>query len=740
MKAPEPKEIRDCYSDFLSEWDDIREEAKTDMRFVAGDPWEPKDRKARDDAGRPCISLDELNQYLNQAINNVRQNKRAVQVIPKGDGSNDSDGERRGNMIRGIERKSHAQGAYITAYENALQRSYGYTGIIPDYEAEDSFDQELKIRRFQNPDCVLIDPDFKEADAHDIERAFVVDKWLKSKFIAKFPKAKVQSFEGAILAEEGVGKWVSDKHIQVAEFWQIHKTPRKLLMIEDGEGQPFILWEDELKKDTALVKKNLGIEQIKILKDRMSEKKEVKEYLTNGLEVLEEHEWKGSRIPICACFGKELFLDEGGSAKRKLISMVRLARDPQMLLAYLASLECEEAGMTPKSPFVGAKGQFESDQEAWEFLNKIPRAYVQYDPIPDPMNPGQVLPPPSRPQFEPNFQEYEMAKDSARRSIQAAMGITPLPTAAQRNSEKSGIALEKIQTQESIGSFHFTDNYDRMLENIGWQLNEAMGLYYDTARSVPASKKDGTHHLLRINDQPYAVQNPQAEHVQIHADGEDAGEYGVTIATGPSYESQREQASSFVDLLLQNLQQLPVPPAVATQILALAIRLKDIGPIGEQIAELLQPPNQDQIPPQAQAAIAQAQGIIQQLQQELAKLTMERDAKILDHKARIEVEKMKQETQVALEKLKLETQVTIAEINTKSQQTLDREQFTRDVWSETHSAAHDFALQAHEQDHEKDVAAMQAQIQKEAQASDQVHQAGMQQAQAAEQSPSSNQS
>src|SRR5208282_5487544 len=119
-----------------------------------------------------------------------------------------------------------------------------------------------------------------------------------------------------------------------------------------------------------------------------------------------------------------------GNSKRELLSIVRFARDPQMLHDFLATQECEEAGMVPKVPFVGAKGQFESDGETWEEMNKVPHAYVEYDPITD--STGQnVLPAPSRPQYIPNFQQYEMAKDSAARSLQASMGITPLPDAAQ---------------------------------------------------------------------------------------------------------------------------------------------------------------------------------------------------------------------------------------------------------------------------------------------------------------------
>src|SRR5260370_32718783 len=113
-KAPDPKEIRECFADYENEWHDIREEAKVDVKYIAGDPWTKEDRAAREDAGRPCISLDELNQYINQYNNSLRQNKRAIQVTPKGSGANDDDASHRENVIRGIENDSNAQEAYIT--------------------------------------------------------------------------------------------------------------------------------------------------------------------------------------------------------------------------------------------------------------------------------------------------------------------------------------------------------------------------------------------------------------------------------------------------------------------------------------------------------------------------------------------------------------------------------------------------------------------------------------------------
>src|SRR5215472_16810088 len=82
-------EIRERYRYASDAWRDTRDEAQTDMRFVSGDPWEEHNRRERADAGRPCISLDEIGQYLNQCINDLRQNKRGIQINPKGNGATD---------------------------------------------------------------------------------------------------------------------------------------------------------------------------------------------------------------------------------------------------------------------------------------------------------------------------------------------------------------------------------------------------------------------------------------------------------------------------------------------------------------------------------------------------------------------------------------------------------------------------------------------------------------------------
>src|SRR5579862_4751118 len=111
--APTPKEIRDRFSDYSAEWKETIEEGRIDMRYVSGDPWEAADRRVREKSGRPCISLDQINQYLHQCENNVRQTELAVQILPVGDGANDKTATYRENIIRGIDYRSNGQAVDI---------------------------------------------------------------------------------------------------------------------------------------------------------------------------------------------------------------------------------------------------------------------------------------------------------------------------------------------------------------------------------------------------------------------------------------------------------------------------------------------------------------------------------------------------------------------------------------------------------------------------------------------------
>ncbi|KKM64722.1 hypothetical protein LCGC14_1498550, partial [marine sediment metagenome] len=594
------KEIRDNLSYGLREWREIREEAKTDMRHVSGDPWDPKEKKQREGV-RPALVLDELSQYINQVVNDLRSKKIGIKVTPTESSPSslkqspdpsavEKMAEFRADLIRQIEYKSNAQQAYTNSFENAVQRSYGWHRVNKRYLSEKGFEQELEIRRIPNPDTVLPDPAFKEADASDMKWCFAMDSIKKKKFKSRWPKATVHDFTSEHM--ELAPEWVREDDVRVAEYWRVETTRKRLLLIQrPGSDFPESVFRDDLPAGGEFT----------ILKERNSECFSIVQYMTNGIEILEKIPWEGKWIPLIPVFGKELYVDQGKGSKRMLMSLVRLARDPYMLYCYYRSTEAEIVSLTSKVPMIGYEGQFEGHKKEWDTAHTVPRAYIEVKAITDATG-EKVLPLPQRQIYDPPIMALEAGAESAKRSIQNAMSMYNSSVGRGEPQVKSGIAIERLQNQSYIGSFHLTDNYNRALEHTGRILNDMIPRVYDTAREVAVQKADGETSVIRINEK---YQDPNT-HENCHYDTS-IGEYGVTISTGPSFASQREEASKTADALLK------ADPAIAGRIMDLAIKLKELGPIGDEMAKRLTPPEfakkdgQEPIPPQAMQAIAQLQ-------------------------------------------------------------------------------------------------------------------------------------
>ena len=433
----------------------------------------------------------------------------------------------------------------------------------------------------------------------------------------------------------------------------------------------------------------------------------VTQRITNGLEILETNDWIGSWIPIIGMFGEEIYVRSSGESKRMFLSLIRRARPAQQMMAYIASQEAEEFQMAPRAPLMAYKGMLNPEQH--ENMHRVPRAYIDVS-IPVDWQPQWGAPPmPIRAPFTPNAEAYEIAYERWRRSHQAAMGIAPLPTAAQAQNQKSGIALERISTQEAIGAFHFTDNFSRFLENYGRQTNELITKLAELD-SLPKEilGKDQKDEDINLKIAPRSASSEhldEADQFFAHR-----GQFEVTVSEGPAYLSQREEASEFADLLLQTAPSLGVPPQIIQHLLAIAVKLKNIGTYGDEIADLLAPPDPNKLSPQAQAILAQSQGQIQALTQELQKLQLEKLGKVTEMHGKANLAAMDHASQMAEADKDRETKLAVAEVMTKAQNLNERMSAVEDLMKQWHQQAHDIAMQAHQQDHENNQLAAQAQV------------------------------
>lgn len=700
------EEIRENYDFDHDAFSSIREEGAEDIKFIANDPWPDKEKQARRENQRPMVSCDLLNQYCNQVINEVRRNPREIKISPDGYGATAELAEFRENRIRAIQYKCDAQAAYITALENAVQRGYGFAGVSLRYESDTSFTQEIYIRRFPNPDAVLFDAAAKELTCHDASHCYVLDQFTSNEYRRRWPKSDVVDFSGDLAKE--YPQWVKDKLIQVAEYWRVEHEKDTLVMFEATEGQyqTALLSElgGKLEDSMLYLPGRDGRLRIKrpVHNTRETRVRKVMQYITNGVEVLEENDWLGKWIPIIPIWGKELYKNEAGGSKRVLMSLIRNARDAVMSYNYFKTCQTEAAGMVPKTTTYGYEGQFEGHEQEWADSTKKPTPYLEVKAkMPDATG-NEILPLPVRQPFDPPIQNLEIGAESFARAVQTSVGMYNTSVGGHDTNVKSGKAIQELDSQSDQGAFHFIDNFNRFMSTTGRVVDDLMSKVELEEREVAIRMADGTEAMHTINtEQPYQDNDGTSHHYPM-----DVGKYSSTVNVGPTFDSQRDEATDFLETFLKEVIPVLQDPAQLNQLLALAIKLRQLGPIGEQMAEVLVPPPGD--PSQQAQQLAALQQQLQGLQQENAALHADRAGKVLEQQTKLILQQMKEDGDNQRAQLANDIKVLLAEITAKAQDEQQRTEMYKEFWLENHGAAHEAGLQAVEQQHARDLASQNA--------------------------------
>lgn len=689
------KEIRERREYSANQWQESRDEQEVDLRNVAGNPWDEIDLKAR--KNRPIIAPDEMSQYRNQVINAARANPTGMKFSPIGNGATDRGAEFYQNKAREIEYRSHAQIAYITALDNALKGSYGFIRVETRFESPRSANQEIWIEGFPDPNLVMPDPDAKRPDSSDMQYCFV-DRWTD---ITEHQRrgGKLKPSHLRELGRNHSG-WVQGDNILEAEYWEIATKERALWLVQPmgQRGAPPVppvqMFEDEIA--AANEKLRGALKPIRKLRD--VDYPAVKQYFTNGLEIIGDvTDWPGKYIPIVSCYGEILYVPDGGITKRQIRSMTRSMRAPWKAFCYTCCQELEVLAMTPKAPLLAMRGQFTAKQkkELKESIQGVPKAVLEYEGVTEKTG-QQVLPPPGRVEYtaSQHLQALEVVKEGWRRAIQAAAGSNFLPTNAQRHNEKSGVALDKIDQSAAQGTFHFLYSRNGMIRQTALIIEDLIPFVHSQQGETGVMVNDTLSKNVPINNPT----NPDAYDTK--------GDYLPTVSTGPSSESERGAVSEFTDTLVGNIGTIAEVSGkhAAAQVMAQAIRNKNLGTGGDQLADIIEPPapngpNGKPLPPEAQALM----GTVKDLQGKLKQAAMEKQTDQVKYDSQFKIESMKADKEAAL-KLELQRRELAAKIEvariSASKQSADP---AAEAMEERLALAVDSANQEADRQHERDM-------------------------------------
>jgi hypothetical protein len=491
-----------------------RQAAAEDLRFARlGEQWPEAIRRAREQEGRPCLTLNRLPAFIRQVVNEARQNRPAITCHPVDSAADPATAEVLNGLIRNIEQSSDADVAYDTALDFAVTCGFGVLRIVARPSEGGSEDLDLAIERVADPFSVWGDPDSLAADSSDWDVAFVTRQMDRRAFAARWPDAEAVDFEDEDQAGAGGPRREAGGQVRLVEFWRREAVERSLITLTDGQEMEAQVFEARRPFLEAAGLAPVG-------PPRTAPGVRVVQRILSGAAVLETVDWPGRFIPLVPVYGEEIRVD----GRRRLRGLVRDARDAQRMFNYWRTTSTELVALAPKAPFIGRKGAFDTDQAKWASANSQTHAFIEYDgPEPPQRQPFAGVPAGA-------LQEALNAADD----LKSIMGLHDASLGA-RSNETSGKAILARQREGDVSTFHYIDNLSRAIRQAGRVLIDLIPRVYSTQRMVRILGPDGAPALVQVNG---------AEGGGGRVFDLGVGRYDLTVRAGPSFASRREEAAS----------------------------------------------------------------------------------------------------------------------------------------------------------------------------------------------------
>ncbi len=675
----------------------LRQEMMEDLRFRAGEQWPDQIRADRVNDKRPILTINRLPQFIKQITNPQRQARPSIQINPVGDGADKDTAEIIQGMIRHIEYNSHAEVAYDEAFEDAVTMGRGWFRILTDYVDDGTFEQEVVVRRVSNAFTIYPDPAAMELDYSDARFMFVVEDIPMDEYREIYGNDSATSLELFQSVGDKSPDWYPEGKVRIAEYWYVEHKDREIAQIRGSNGEVLTVPVSQVPEGTEI-------------ENRRKVKERVVHWLKmNANEVIERKVWPGKWIPIVPILGDEINMN----GTTDLVGIVRYARDPQRMYNFWVSAETETIALAPRTPYIGAEGQFKGHEAEWKVANVRNLPYLEY--VPKSIE-GKDVGPPQRQQFEPAITAIVEATKQADNDLKSVIGFYDASLGKQ-GPDESGRAILARQKQGETGNINFLDNYARALWHAGRIYLDLIPHVYDTVRTL---------HIIRGDDQQGEVtinQEFEEEGVnRIYQMG--VGRYNIEINVGGTWQNRRQEA---VASMMQLIHAAPEMVPIIGDLLVGEMDWPGSQKIAERLKKALPPQFQDDdekapIPPEVQAKLAQYEQMIKQQHDLLGQQKQMIDGKQMEIQAKSRDLQAKLESDERREVMKANAGIAEAALKADNERVSTLFEAAAARLSESMEHLKDLHMQMNDHAHEQAVTAATAANDQSMQAADQAHQ------------------
>lgn len=700
---------------------------------------------------RPMLSIPKLDQPIQLVLNQERSAHLGVVVDPLGEDADDDTAEVIQDLYRRIERDSRAGLARSWAFDRAVKCGRGAYRVNTKYcdDGGHPFDQDITIDRILYQSAVYFDPFAQEPDWSDGEWCFVTTWMPWDKYVREYGEsdlAKGGSSELESLAEEAP-EWVqtdatakdseeAGKAVLVAEYWRKSYTDKTWAILDDGSFS----YDDEIPDGRKVHPKETRKRKVRVPKVMWS--------VINGREEIQDaQEWNGKYIPIIPVLGREL---QPFDKERIFVGIIGPAKDAQRLFNHAASSAVELAAMEPKAPFDIDPLEIEGYEPFWQQANLRNLPYLPRHKM---IN-GQPTGPLQRIQTDAGkLGPSMMLLQQADQFIQASTATFDPSLGRLPQKDRSGRAIMALQEQSDAGNSHFLHSLAAISMTYEAKVViDLMASIYDRPGRVARLLDFEDNARTVILNQPFTMNDkgrptpapenhPNAKHYDLRT-----GSYGVNVTIGKSWQSRLQQGEAEIGHILESSPQL-MPLIGPTY-----FKFRDF-PGSKEIAELLKKMRAQQFPfleekdgeqpdaQQLQATVQQLQQQLQQMQQQLqqagqiiqtegvkqhaqveiaqAKAQADLQAKDLEQRTKLEIERMNNATQIAVARIKAMASGAEAQLELQEEQIALGQTMAHEAGMAAVERAHEAAMA--QQGHQLALEQGQQQAEMGAVAADQAH-------------------
>lgn len=607
---------KERYADALDEMRDTHARIVEDLRFsnpAKPEQWPGDMLAAR--KNRPAYTFDRTNQFIAQVVNDARQNKPSIDVMPADSAADPEAAEHLSGIIRHIEYVSRAGIAYDTAIELSARAGLGWLRAVPQVMRADTGEQEIRILRVHSPLGCLLEAGWTQPDGSDAMVGWASTWMTRRAFSKQYPKA---STSASWIDQQGIWTRAKGDAVLVVEEFEISEKAASKIRCFDFNGNIMLLSEDEYWQWA----KDYGTRPM--LADERNPRVEVTERAQKwrkmtGAEVLEETDFPSQFLPIVPVLGYEVWVEE----ERYICGLTRRLMDGQRLHNYEMTAWAEAMANQPKAPFMAPVEAIEGHEAYWQRLNSGNPSYLPYNHTDTEGNP---IPAPNR--LNPPAMPAAFAQGAvmAAQEMESAVGMYKA-NLGQQSNETSGRAINARKIEGDTATYHFIDNLARSTEQLGRVVVDMIPRIYDTSRRARILGISGEQSFVQVEPQMQGAVRKQGG--KVVAINPKVGAYDVRVKVGPAFTTQRQEtATQLSEMMRGNPQMMAVlgPMWARLQDFPEADKLaKTLLAIAPPQVQQIENEQGQQIPQEVQAQLQQMQQQMQAMQQAGAQLQQENE-------------------------------------------------------------------------------------------------------------------